>query len=114
MTSQHPVVLRRVLIQRSLSAKYTDALRMRTDEFLHATVDDEQVVDEMVVLPAVCPANGTDGFAGVELQMCQQVKPEDVRVDLEGLKAEAAALHRRTGGCRRRLTLHAREVGFVP
>ena len=44
---------------------------MRTDELLHSSVDDEEVVDELLVGGAVDATLRTNRLADVRLQMCQ-------------------------------------------
>ena len=62
---------------------------MRADEFLHFSVDDEEVVDEVLVGGAVDATLRADRLADVRLQMRQQMQAILVRVAVKLQAADA-------------------------
>ena len=66
-------MLLKVALQSSLCAKRSDASSMRADELLNPSVDDEEVVDEVLVGGAVDATLRADRLADVRLQMRQQM-----------------------------------------
>ena len=59
--------------------KRTNAFFVKvTHEFLHASVDHEEMIYHALVSPAVDVAMRTDRLAGVNLQMPQQMQPQFV------------------------------------
>ena len=84
------VVLLDVSLQSSFHAKGSDASRMRTNEFLQSSVDDEEVVDDLFVGSAVDATLRADRLPAIRLQMRQQMQAILVSVAVEMLKADAA------------------------
>ena len=68
---------------------------MRADEFLHSSVDDEEVVDEVLVGGAVDATLRANRLAEVRLQMPQQMQAILVGGDVKRPPADAATFHAR-------------------
>ena len=102
-----PRMLPHVQIQSLLRAKRAHARRMRTDEFLYTSVHDIKVINHLLMNAAICSTNRTQRFPSVFLQMHQQMRPEYVVDDGEGLEADAADF-RRSVGCGIGFDLHFR------
>ena len=88
-------MLLKVALQGFLRAKRSDASSMRANELLHSSVDDEEVVDEVLVGGAVDTTLRAHRLADVRLQMRQQMQAILVGVGVERLAAEAATFHAR-------------------
>ena len=72
---------------------------MLTNKSLHASVDKQEMIEELLVRPTVRLTKRTNRFSFVRIQMTQQMQPEVVVVLLlpifESFEAEAARFHDR-------------------
>ena len=84
-------------LERSFGSEASDASGMRTHEFIDASMNDEEVVDEAFEVAAVDAALRAQRLPSIGLQMMQKMKAIFVRVALEGQAADATARRQRTG-----------------
>ena len=86
-------MLLKVALQGFLRAKGSDASSMRADELLHSSVDDEEVVDEVLVGGAVDATLRADRLTDVRLHMRQQMQAILVGVTVKLQAADATTFH---------------------
>ena len=75
-------------------AESADALRMRTNELLHASVDDHEMIDELLVRGAINAAQWTHRFATVRLHVGHEMQAIIVRGEFEFPTTDAAIYFR--------------------
>ena len=80
-----------VHFQGSSRAERPDAFGMRADEFLHSSVDEEEVIHQFLIHLTVRATNRTSRLPFVNFQMRQQMESVSIGVRVETLTANAAA-----------------------
>ena len=68
-----------VRVKRLPQAESSHAVRMRTNELLHASVDDHEMIDELLVRGAMNAAQRTRRFATVRLDVGHKMQAIIVR-----------------------------------
>ena len=71
--------------------KRPDTTGMRTDKLLHSSVDEEEVINELLVSPAVCPTERADCLSLIGLQVLEKMQAIFIAITGECLAAHAAS-----------------------
>ena len=78
--------------QRSLSAKRSNAICKRANQFVHLPVHHEEMIYHPFIRSTISATNWTKGLATISLQMSQQMQPKFVVSQLASLEAKAAGV----------------------
>ena len=76
-------------IQCPFGSKRPHALRLRTNQSFHFTVNHQKMIDHLLVITAIHATNRTCSFAMIRLQMGQQMKSVIVGVRIEDAATDA-------------------------
>ena len=93
-------------LQRSFGSKRSDATRVRTNQSIHFSVNHQEMIHHLLVIPAIDSAVGTRALPSIVFQMRQQMKSVIVCRDVK----DAATYAARFGGIA--LLLLLLKVGF--